>query len=296
MKILQGGVPKCGNFWLYKIIQQILIRSGRSNSSFIEHHPVYNLAKHWELNYPEQARIDVLEVTDLQNAYRISSIFKMPIEDLEGYVNETTHVWTHSPICKRSKDVFRLFDKKVYIIRDPRDRILSAAKYYCSPYMLKYFPQPEKDPKDFLEKNLDGLMVEWVWHVYDHLRYSKAFGIQIVFFENFLLDFCNELNSLLDYLEIDLGEEEKFKLEEAVSFKNLKSQNPKHLNKGAAGYWMDALTHKQMLRARKIAAPLLNLLSYPERIGQVYQKISLPNTIDFESLRMELINLHQEKG
>lgn len=263
MKILQGGVPKCGNFWLYQIIQQILKRSGKNNQSFIEQQPIYELAKKWDLNFPEQARIDVLEITDLQLIYRISSIFKMPIDNLEQYVSKATHVWTHSPVCKKSKEVFQFFDKIVYIIRDPRDRILSAAKYYCSPYMQKYFPQKEKDPDVFLNENFDKLMNDWVWHVYDHLRYSKEYHIYIVFYENFLSNFQKELDGLLSYLEISLGDEEKKNLQDAVSFKTLKSQNPKHLNKGRSGYWMENLTEAQKLKAESLAGPLIQFLGYP---------------------------------
>ena len=149
MKILQGGVPKCGNFWLYQIIQQLLTRTGYDTTSFIRTQPIYELAKTWDLNYPSQASIDVLDVTDLQYSYRISSIFRMPIEDISAYVSRTNHVWTHSPICKRSGELLNLFDNKVYIVRDPRDRAISAAKYYTSDYMLKYYPQPEKNPERY---------------------------------------------------------------------------------------------------------------------------------------------------
>src|SRR5690606_6747508 len=132
MKLLQGGAPKCGNFWLYQLLQQVLKAAGQSPSSFIRNQPIYQLAQGWDLNYPSQAGIDVLDITDLQCSYRISSIYRMPAEPLQAYVAQTDHVWTHSPICKRSEQVFRLFDKKLYIIRDPRDRALSASRYYTS--------------------------------------------------------------------------------------------------------------------------------------------------------------------
>lgn len=48
MKILQGGVPKCGNFWLYQIIEEILFQKGQKQPKFIEQHPIAELAKTWE--------------------------------------------------------------------------------------------------------------------------------------------------------------------------------------------------------------------------------------------------------
>ncbi|ELR73545.1 hypothetical protein C900_02630 [Fulvivirga imtechensis AK7] len=239
--------------------------------SYIQQHPIYPIASTWQLNFPDQAKIDVLEVTDLQYSYRISSIFRMPIEDIDSYVGQSPHVWTHSPVCARTPQLLPLFDKKVYIIRDPRDRALSAARYYCSDYMLKYFPQEEKDPGRFLDKNFEYLMHEWVWHVFDYLRLTKAFDIHVTFFEGLLLDFQVELERLLNYLETPLSDQQKSQLEEAVSFKILKRKNPKHLKKGQAGYWMDQLSDEHFEKAEIIAGPLMRFLGYPsERDGDMH--------------------------
>lgn len=293
MKILQGGVPKCGNFWLYQIIQQVLRRSGRDYSSFIEKQPIYNLAKDWELNFPEQARIDVLEITDLQDRYRISSIFNMPVDDIGEYVRQTNHVWTHSPVCKRSGKVFRFFDKKVYIIRDPRDRALSAARYYCSPYMLKHFPQEEKNPEGFLKKNFENLMHEWVWHVWDHLRLAEQYQIHIAFFEGFNINFQQELDRLLLYLEIELNNDKKKEIEEAMSFKTLQKKNPKHLKKGSSGYWMEQLSDEQLEKAQIIAGPLLRYLGYPAGRGEAMEFRYPREEYNYTELKQELIASQQ---
>ncbi|HZW78645.1 MAG TPA: hypothetical protein VFF21_10105 [Flavobacteriaceae bacterium] len=76
-----------------------------------------------------------------------------------------------------------------YIIGDPRDRALSAANYYCSPYMKKYYPRIETQPEEFLEKNFDQLIINWVWHVFDYLKNSKDLNIQILFFESLVSNF-----------------------------------------------------------------------------------------------------------
>lgn len=293
MKLLQGGAPKCGNFWLYQIIQQILSRTGHNTTSFIQQQPIYTLAKEWDLNYPSQASIDMLDVTDLQYSYRISSIYRMPIENIAGYVQQTNHVWTHSPICKRSGELLELFDKKVYIVRDPRDRAISASKYYTSDYMLKYYPQEEKYPERFLQKNLEPLMQEWVWHVFDHLRLSQQYNIHICFYEGFLLNFQEELGRLLVYLNIDLAREERQELEEAMSFATLKSKNPKHLRKGQSGYWMEQLTEEQVEMAEVVAGPLIRFLGYPECRGPEMTFSRKPAPQDFEELKQEIIAVQQ---
>lgn len=289
MKILQGGVPKCGNFWLYQILQQILNTTGEKKNSFISKQPIYELAKDWELNYPSQASIDVLDIMDSHFSYRISSIFKMPIDNLEEYVAQTNHVWTHSPICKSSGEVFNLFDKKVYIVRDPRDRAISAANYYCSDYMLKYFPQEIKDPEEFLRKNFEKLIQNGVWHVFDHLKYAEKYNIHIAFYEGFLLDFQQELKHLLNYLKIDLTNSEKEELEAAVSFNHLKKENPKHLKKGKTGYWMEQLNDEQIKTATALAGPLIQYLGYLEKKEMEMTFSRNPPHIDFEKLKEEIM-------
>ncbi|MFB9862798.1 sulfotransferase domain-containing protein [Rufibacter immobilis] len=293
MHILQGGAPKCGNFWLYQIIQAILQRTGQPHQSFIQRHAIYQLAKDWDLNYPSQASIDVLDITDLQYSYRISSIFRMPVEDIEDYVRQTNHVWTHSPICQRSGELLNLFDKKVYIIRDPRDRAISAAKYYCSDYMLKYYPQEIRDPQQYLAQHFDALLQEWVWHVFDHLRLRQEYNLHITLYEAFLLDFRQELNHLLAYLSLELDERQQEELEVAMSFATLKQKNPKHLKKGQAGYWMEQLTPEQVERAQVIAGPLLRYLNYPTSAGGPMTYAPTLADVDFEELKQEIIASQQ---
>lgn len=287
MKILQSGAPKCGNFWLYQIIQKTLQQTGKPSYSHIEQHPIYPLAKTWDLNFPDQAKIDVLDIADLQLSYRISSIFQMPILDLPDYLSKTNHIWTHSPVCKRSGEVFRQMDKIIYIIRDPRDRAISAAKFYCSDYMLKYFPQEEADPRRFLFKNFDRLMNEWIWHVWDHLRLSNKYHIHVTFYENWLDDFHNELQALLDYLGLPLNDKQKVLMEDALSFDTLKERNPNHLRKGRSGYWLDVLTEAQVARAETIAGPLMDFLHYGLGAPSFNKAEASPET--FEDIKQQLI-------
>jgi len=293
MRILQIGAPKSGNFWLYKIVEGILIRSDQYKPNFIEQQPIYQLAKTWELNYPEQAQIDMIDITDLQTSYRISSIFRMPIDSMEDYVSKTGHVWTHSPICKASNEVFRYFDKKIYIIRDPRDRAISSANYHCSPYMLQYFPQPIKDPEDYLNIHFDRLIIDWVWHVFDHLKYSREMDFLLLYYESFLFDFQRELSRLLNYLEVELPVTDQQDLEREMSFSSMKKQNPNHLKRGVFGYWRTQLALEQRDKAKMIAGPLLDRLKYDdlENTGKFNPPHSFGDEI--EDLRQELLVAQQ---
>ncbi len=289
MKILQGGAPKCGNFWLYQILQESLQAAGLDASSFIEKQPIYRLAKDWDLNYPSQAKIDVIDITDLQTSYRVSSIYRMPLISMEEYLAQTTHVWTHSPVCKRSEEVFGHFDKKVYIIRDPRDRAISASRYYCSHYMLKYYPQEETEPQKFLAKNFEALITEWVWHVFDHLQLSGSNNIHTVFYESLLNNFEDEYSRLLDYLQVDLDEKTRAAIEKAVSFDQLKLKNPKHLRTGRSGYWREKLSQEQQDSAETIAGPLMDFLGYSQKNEELPYFKSNTTVEEFEVLKQRII-------
>ena len=136
-------------------------------------------------------------------------------------------------------------------------------------------------------------MLEWVWHVYDHLRLSRRNNIHIAFYEGFLLDFQQELGRLLDYLELDLNSEQREELQEAMSFATLKTKNPKHLKKGQSGYWMDQLTYEQAAKADMLAGPLLRFLQYPEHKGQPMTYATAWAHQDFEQLKAEIIHSQQ---
>ena len=275
MKILQSGAAKSGNFWLYKIIDNSMRVSGIEKKSYVKNHPIYELAKNWELSYPEQASIDMLDIENRKCFWRISSIFRKPIEDVDEYINGTSHVWTHSLICDRSHIIYPKFDKVVYIIRDPRDRMLSEAKFAFSDYMQHYFPCDENTPEEYLEKNFIKSMNRWRWHVYDHLRFAKKLNIHIVFYERLLNDFDSEFERLLDYVELKLTEEDKIWVKEQVQFKNMKKQNKKHLNKKHYGSWEKVLSPQQKKLAEEVNEQLLKILNYPN--GQFIPGL-LPNS------------------
>ncbi len=263
MRILQAGVAKSGNFWLYTILQNILEQSQRPRTTFIQTQPIHAIAKTWELSYQEQADIDVIDIEPHACFYRISSIFKMPIADLDAYLESSTHLWTHSPICSRSFEVFPKCDRIVYIIRDPRSVALSSARFAFTPYMQQYYPTSHPSVDEFLEQELGQLVTDWVTQVATYLKYQNKLNIYIIFYEQLLADFESECRQLLDYLGIDLGDDQITQLRQAVSLETMKKRNPNHVRHGQSMEWQVMLSPTQKKRVRAITAPLLDYLSYP---------------------------------
>lgn len=263
MKILQAGYPKSGNFWLYRLLQSLMLQAGLERKSFIRQQSIYKLAKNWELSYPEQADIDMLDILYPKCFYRISSAFRWPVEDLQEYVNQSNHVWTHSNICPTSHEVFTLFDKIIYIIRDPRDVLLSKTRFAFTPYMQKHYPTYHPGKDEFRRHELEPVMDAWRWHVQEYLRHAEQLNIYLLFYERLKDEPEAELTRLLQYLGIELLETQQREVLSHISFRKMKNNNPQHVKKGSLYGWMDELSEEENLRALSYCYPLLKLLNYP---------------------------------
>jgi aryl sulfotransferase len=279
MRVLQAGLAKSGNFWLYKILQHCFREAGLPRESFIQKQPIHDVAQNWELSYEEQADIDVLDITDQGHFYRISSIFRHPVLDLEEYLEATTHVWTHSFLCDASWDVLPQFDKTIYIVRDPRDAALSHARFMLTPYMKTYYPNDVGSVDEYLETRLESKLERWVRHVGFYLAHAERLDIHVVFYERFLLDFRNQLDRLLDYLGLPLAEEQRKSIHEAVTFQAMKEKDPEHVRKGKAGKWRDQMTEAQKRRSAAVAGPLMDRIGYPLERGDGQIRPGVPDQI-----------------
>lgn len=265
--ILQVGYPRSGNFWLYNIIQSILKSSGRKTPSYIQNHPIYPLAKSWNLSPRELANIDVLDIEKYQCFASISSVFRTPIENLDDYISKCSQVWSHSEITSEVIPVFEKFHKVIYIIRHPLDAIISAAHFAFTPYISKYFPHhQESNLKTYLESResygLTQRLKGWKQHVGGFLRFRSRLPMHIIFYERLLCDFDHELTKLLGYLELTLNKKKRSNITEAVHFKTMKKKNPFHIRKGKFGQWKENLTDSQVNEARQIVGQLCSFLNY----------------------------------
>ncbi|MFB6372157.1 MAG: sulfotransferase domain-containing protein [Bradymonadaceae bacterium] len=278
MKVLQIGAPRSGNFWLWRILQQIIERAGLPNGSVVRSHPIHKVADSLELSHDRQADIDMLDILPSRHVWRVSSVWRMPIADVPSYVDRVDHVWTHSRFCPASPAVFDAFDRIVYICRDPRDRALSSARYAFTPYMLRYFPHGEPDPETWLDHRFADHVRDWMWHVFDHLRYRDRFDIHVLFYERLLHAFDRTLDRLLAYLDVDLPRTEREAIRRAVTFETMRRQNPDHVREGRSERWRRQMSDRRLGRTVEIAGPMLDLLDYArDRRAPPLDERSLPS-------------------
>lgn len=140
------------------MLQHIYEKAGLEQKSFIKKQPVYEEAQDWQLSFKDQAEVDMLDIEEDGCYYRISSKFRKYIIDVEEYAKSISIAWTHSTYCNKSAEVFEFFDKKIFIVRDPRNRALSAAKFEFTPYMQSHYPSAYASPDDFLKREYQQLI------------------------------------------------------------------------------------------------------------------------------------------
>jgi aryl sulfotransferase len=286
MLLLQSGLPKSGNLWLHKILQETLRLGGIESKSFIQTQPIYQEAKTWP-GFADQAGIDFIEV-DAHGYYYRKGAFRQPILDLNRYLSQCTHVWTHALWVPHCDEVFSKFDKIVYILRDPRDVVVSASKYTFTPFMLAQHPQHEPDAETFLKHRLYEQVMTWVQHTGGYLIHADEFRIHFVFYEHLLHDFDGEYTRLLTYLGMKLPLEAFSEVKECTRFENMKKQNPHHLRKGESGGWLNVLTPAQARQVAKIAGPMMKILGYPLE-GSVSAALpSMPVRLDVNQVRQAM--------
>lgn len=284
MVILQAGAMKCGNFWLYCILQNILKHSGLEHRSFFQQHPAYENAKKEDLLFPGQADIDHITIKPDGCYIEWGASNLEPIQDIDDYVRQCRHVWTHSPVCPLSLEVYPKFDRIVYIIRDPRDAAISFSKFAFTPHRLKYYPHYETGPDTFLEHNLDGLLRDWVHHVGGYLKHAYDLQIHVVFYERLLHSFDTEVSRLLNYLDLELDMDALQAIKHDVAFDTMSREAPHHLRKGQSNQWMNVLTESQKQYASRLAGPMIKLLNYPFTDESQPTLPCLPATLNLQQI------------
>jgi aryl sulfotransferase len=263
MKILQIGYPKSGNYWLYRIIQEALEIAGVEQKNYIRHHPIYPIARKWELSYPEQVDINMMDILYPACFFRISSIFRKRIENLEAYINSNTHIWTHSNYCPTSERVFPLFDSIVYIIRDPRDVALSRADFAFTPYMMKHYPTWHRSPSEYLQKEAAAIAHEWNAHIGDYLKYAERHQIMILFYERLQQRFEQELQLLLSYLGFPFFERQRNRIADKVNSDRMRRRSPQHVRKAEYYKWFDEMPDEIIEQMNALTEDYLIELGYP---------------------------------
>ena len=281
MEIIHVGLPRAGNVWVHTILALLLKTKKKPNTvkSYISKQPIYKIAKNWNLGFKKQASIDWIDINRFDVRVRISSIYKEPIIHWEEYLKKTSVVATHSYFCEMTKKVLQDFSAKIYLIRDPRDMLVSRSCYDLTSYMKNYYPQPYVKANDYVEKRLEELVGRWVFHVSNYLYHAKMLKLECLFYEKLATKHEREVLNISSLLKIKLTQRELDKIIKTTKFESMAEAGYKgHLGQGRIGLWRDTLNEEQKVRAIKIGGPLLKIL-YSE--NESYEADRFSESINF---------------
>lgn len=279
MRILQLGAPKSGTLWLYRILDNILDANQIERRSYIRRHPAYPVGESWPYHFAGQADVDFLFIKPEGYWARFAGQ-SYPVADIDDYVRQTRHIRSHSPFCPRSLELFPKLDKIVYLIRDPRDRLISYANYIFLPERVMVDPGARRGYQN-VESYLAGMfaheMKRWLAEVGGYLQYQAQCNIHVLFYERLLYTFDQEIEALLAYLGLSLSPQAWVALKTDVAFATMKRDHEGHVRQGQSGGWQSTLSAKQKRQAIQMAGPLLRLLHYPLDDEQPYTAAHLPS-------------------
>jgi Sulfotransferase domain len=283
MRVLQAGIDKSGNYWLWRILRLLMDEAGIERKSWILNDPIYQVSKTWELSFPEATELDVItwdtspaaayesDSYDTQPLrerayyYCVIPMYRRRIQNLGEYVAASTHLWTHAPWHDNlPQELLGGIDKIVYIVRDPRDVMVSGAHYVDSPYCRREFGIP-RVPLEHRYRRLLRNCPEWALHVAGWIGHARDIGLGIVSYEGLVTDLPFQLRRLSAYLGLGLSDAQLARVEEQVVFRSMKSatQGP-HVRKGLVGNWREELPEPVAAEATAALRPLLDLMGYDD--------------------------------
>lgn len=264
MKVLQIGTPRSGNLWLWKIIEEIGKRAGVERKRFITSHPAYDSLRSKGAIQSSYGDIDVLEITPWGSSFvfDIPQLVSVPIRSLDDYLRETWHVWTHSHWNENTPGVTARFDKVLYVVRDPRDALLSYSRFIFSPFLRSVRHPQAASSHDYVNRYLAAHAKEWVRHVGGYLIHAKDIPVHFVFYERLLSDLPGEVRAIIDFLGLKVAAGEEEAIAKELDFAAMNRQDPHHCSVGARNQWVKSFAPEECARYDGIAGDMIRILGY----------------------------------
>lgn len=226
--VLQTGVPKSGNYWVYTILEYLYNCSGRPLSKFITSQDIPVVIQE---NFHKQLEVDALNCNLINGRYywRVSSQYKQPIPDLIDYTKRAQHIWTHSFYHHYLDPLLMAQQKIIHIVRDPRDVLISQACFQTR--------KSGKSPEYFFANHTEKLFSQWYVHTVSYLRAAHKYSIFTIRYEDLLNNFEITIRDFVRYLDLSISEVIVGEMNHLFSFDHMKTLSPKHLRAGTANQW-----------------------------------------------------------
>jgi aryl sulfotransferase len=259
--VLHVSYVKSGSYFLWQAFD-LLFRAAGVKRSFVQRHAIQGLRGTWPDFSIDQFDIDQILVQDEAAYWQVETQHIEPIADVDAYAAQCSHVWTHSFLCERSWEVYPRFAGVCYIVRDPRDALVSMSHFVQTPFMRRYHPHAANTPEEWLASELDRFLSDWCRHAGDHWRARGALDIEFLCYERMVADLPAAVRDLATFAGLTLADDALARVTAALGVDAMKQRNPQHVRKGGSGGFRAALTARQQERALAICAPTMRELGY----------------------------------
>ncbi len=259
--VLHISYVKSGSYFLWQAFDS-LFRAAGQKRSFVQTHPIQCLRDSWPDFSIDQFDIDQILVQDEAVYWQVEMQHVEAIDDLDQYLAQCSHVWTHSFLCERSWEAYPRFPRVCYIVRDPRDALVSMAHFTQTPFMRRYHPHAAASPADYVAAELDTFLGDWCRHAGDHWRARRALDIEFLHYERMVQDLPIALRRLANWCALPLDDGAIARVVPSLGIDAMRAKNPQHVRKGGSGGFRELLTPPQQERALAICAPTMRDLGY----------------------------------
>lgn len=259
--VLHISYVKSGSYLLWKILDGLYRRAGQKRS-FVQNHPIQRERSRFEDFSIEQFDIDQMLIQNDGTYWEIEVQHLEPIRDLRAYLAACSHVWTHSFLCDRSWEVYPRFARRCYIVRDPRDALVSMAHFALTPYMRRYHPHPATTVGDFVAMELVRFLEDWVRHAGDHLRARAALDIAILNYEAMVADLPASVRNLAEWCGLGLDDAAIAAVADSVRIDRMQGSSPQHVRSGGSGGFREVLSQAQQQNADAIVGATMRDFGY----------------------------------
>jgi len=256
--ILQAGLPKSGNYWLWTMIQAAFKATDAQTRSYVTTHPIRPLTSTWTLTFSEQPDVDMIRVDPDADWMIVLPRYKEKINNLDDYIQRVSHVWTHSPVWnQRAATTMASFQKRVYIIRDLRSVIVSRAYYDVTPYKLNEFSDPPGTFEASLQRAVEREPARWYEHLTSWLDFSLKHDVLFIRYEDFRLNLSTTCELLLEYIGIAQPDIVAKSLSQQLSIDSMRGLAPRHVRSGTVDEWQSLLVPEHF---RNITPNIIKLM------------------------------------
>jgi len=264
MAILQVTLPRSGGLLVWKTIQAVLRAAQVERKSVIRTHAVQSQRDKWlDLSLP-LFEIDSLDFeADGRVLFTVDTLYAEPVVDVAAFVRACSHVWTDSRASESARAHLRLFTQIAYLVRDPRDALVSLSSYAFKPYMQRYAKTAAKTPREFIEIQLDEFIESWRDNVESYVDAQRS-GLPIRFFrfEDLIADFDGVLRDLSTWLGYDLTVHQRAEIRDTVSFERMAAEYPEHVQFGTVGRHTSLLSEAHRGRIDELCSSTMSRMGY----------------------------------